>query len=256
VRALTNLRSRAQFIGEPLSVFSDDLSPHQTALFQSAAGNTKNTRIYRVFLNGRRSVFINQRLNRNRSVIAVLSIFGQRFSCEVCFSLVSEVFLANSNTATLDATDYRILKELCVDGRVADVMLGERVNLSSTAVARRRKILEESGVISGYNANVNMLSLGFTGVVMVAIELSSQAEHVLVEFEREVVKCPSISYCGFVSGDTDFIIMIHVNSFNDYDRIYRKELSSLPHVARIRSSFVMREVARRMTPPVVFDYRK
>src|SRR5206468_9112600 len=86
-----------------------------------------------------------------------------------------------------------------------------------------------------------------------AIELSSQAEHVLVEFEREVVKCPSISYCGFVSGDTDFIIMIHVNSFNDYDRIYRKELSSLPHVARIRSSFVMREVARRMTPPVVFE---
>jgi Lrp/AsnC family leucine-responsive transcriptional regulator len=208
------------------------------------------------FLNGRRSVFINQRLNRNRIVIAVLSIFGQRFSRHVCFSLASEVFLVNSNTATLDATDFRILKELCIDGRVADVMLGERVNLSSTAVARRRKILEESGVISGYNASVNMPSLGFTGVVMVAIELSSQAEHVLVEFEREVVKCPSVSYCGFVSGDTDFFIMIHVNSFNDYDRIYRKELSSLPHVARIRSSFVMREVARRVTPPVVFEQRK
>ena len=47
--------------------------------------------------------------------------------------------------------------------------------------------------------------------------------------------------------------MIHVNSFDDYDRIYRKELSSLPHVAKIRSSFVLREVARRVTPPVVFD---
>ena len=161
--------------------------------------------------------------------------------------------MANSGTATLDTTDYRILRELCSDGRVADVMLGERVNLSSTAVARRRKIMEESGVIAGYNANINMHSLGFNGVVMVAVELSSQAEHILVEFEREVVKCPSISYCGFVSGDTDFVIMIHVNSFNDYDRIYRKELSSLPHVARIRSSFVMREVARRVTPPVVFD---
>jgi hypothetical protein len=33
VRALTNLQSLAQFIGEPLSAFSDDLSPHQTALF-------------------------------------------------------------------------------------------------------------------------------------------------------------------------------------------------------------------------------
>jgi hypothetical protein len=30
-------------------------------------------------------------------------------------------------------------------------------------------------------------------------------------------------------------------------------LSSLPHVAKIRSSFVLREVARRVTPPVVFE---
>jgi DNA-binding Lrp family transcriptional regulator len=198
-------------------------------------------------------LIINRQFNGNRSVIAVLGNYRQHFISRVWFSFVSEVFLANPGTATLDATDYRILRELCTDGRVPDVMLGERVNLSSTAVARRRKILEESGVIAGYNAKINMLSLGFTGVVMVAIELSSQAEHVLVEFEREVVKCPSISYCGFVSGDTDFVIMIHVNSFNDYDRIYRKELSSLPHVSRIRSSFVMREVARRITPPVVFD---
>jgi DNA-binding Lrp family transcriptional regulator len=195
-------------------------------------------------------------MNRNRNDIAVLSKFRQRFCHKVCFPSLSEVFLANSNTARLDVTDYRILRELCSDGRAADVLLGEKINLSSTAVARRRKILEESGVISGYNANINMFLLGFTGVVMVAIELSSQAEQILVEFEREVVKCPSISYCGFVSGDTDFFIMIHVNSFDDYDRIYRKELSSLPHVAKIRSSFVLREVARRVTPPVVFEARK
>lgn len=159
-------------------------------------------------------------------------------------------------TTSLDQADYRILRELVRDGRIADVTLGEKVNLSSTAVARRRKIMEESGIITGYNANLNMTSLGFTGVVMVAIELSSQAERVLCEFEREVIKCPSISYCGFVSGDTDFLIMIHVNSFNDYDRIYRRELSNLPHVAKIRSSFVLREVARRPTPPVVFDLPK
>jgi Lrp/AsnC family transcriptional regulator, leucine-responsive regulatory protein len=221
-----------------------------------AAMTTMKPQFLLRFLNFRPSDFFKRHENRNRIVIAVLSIFGQRFLRQVCFSFASEVFLANSNTATLDATDYRILRELCSDGRVADVMLGERVNLSSTAVARRRKMLEECGVISGYNASVSMPSLGFTGVVMVAIELSSQAEHVLVEFEREVIKCPSISYCGFVSGDTDFVIMIHVNSFNDYDRIYRRELSSLPHVARIRSSFVMREVTHRVIPPVVFDHRK
>jgi DNA-binding Lrp family transcriptional regulator len=133
------------------------------------------------------------------------------------------------------------------------VAIGEAINLSSSAVARRRKIMEEAGIIQGYSARLDMAALGFSGVVIVAIEINSQAENVLNEFEREVVKCPSISYCGFVSGDTDFLIMIHVNSFNEYDKIYRQELSILPHVARIRSSFVMREVARRINPPAIFD---
>jgi len=161
-----------------------------------------------------------------------------------------------SNAQALDATDYRILRELCQEGRSTDVTLGERVHLSSTAVARRRSILEDNGVIAGYNANLNLSLLGFTSVVMVAIELVSQTEKVLLEFEQEVVKCPSISYCGFVSGDVDFMIMLHINSFNDYDRIYRRELANLPHVAKIRSSFVLREVARRITPPIVFDGQK
>lgn len=164
--------------------------------------------------------------------------------------------MKHSNLISLDAIDYRILKTLSEDGRASDVSVGDRINLSSTAVARRRKIMEEMGVISGYNANLNLEALGFSGVVMVAIELTSQAEAVLNEFENEVVKCPSISYCGFVSGDTDFIIMIHVSSFNDYDKIYRKELSILPHVAKIRSSFVLREVARRENVPIIFEAGK
>ena len=152
----------------------------------------------------------------------------------------------------LDVTDYRILRELTRDGRASDVMLGDRVHLSSTAAARRRKILEERGAITGYAASLDLARLGFSIVVMVSIELSSQAEQVLTEFEAAVLKCPSMSWCSFVSGDTDFIMMVHVRSFEDYDRVYRSELSTLPHVAHIRSSFVMRPVARRPVAPIVF----
>ncbi|SRR5258706_9757379 len=152
----------------------------------------------------------------------------------------------------LDRTDLRILREITLDGRTSDVALGERINLSSTAAARRRKILEESGAVSGYTTTLNLDYLGIGIVVMVAIELNSQAEQVLNEFEAAVVRCPSMTYCSFVSGDTDFIMMVHVRSLEDYDRVYRSELSTLPHVAKIRSSFVMRQVAQRAVPPVLF----
>lgn len=156
----------------------------------------------------------------------------------------------------LDRTDFRILEALSADGRMSDVALGESINLSSTAVARRRRIMEDAGIIAGYNAQLSMPALGFSGVVIVMVELRSQAEQILDEFEQEVIKCPSISYCGFISGDTDFIIMIHVSSLDEYDEIYRKELSNLPNVAKIRSSFVLREVARRTSVPIIFERGK
>jgi Lrp/AsnC family transcriptional regulator, leucine-responsive regulatory protein len=148
----------------------------------------------------------------------------------------------------IDETDHRILRELCRDGRASDVALSERVHLSSTAVARRRKLLEDRGLLRGYHADLDLTQLGFGTTVIVAIELNSQAERSLNEFEQAVVECPSISFCSFVSGDTDFVMMIHVRSFEDYDRVYRRELSTLPHVAKIRSSLVMRKVLDRKLP--------
>lgn len=173
-----------------------------------------------------------------------------QFSAHLC------IHVMNIEPESLDAIDYRILKALSEDGRISDVALGEMINLSSTAVARRRRMLEETGVIEGYSARLSLKALGFAGTVVVMVELGSQAENVLVEFEREVVKCPSVSFCGFVSGDTDFMILIHVSSLDEYDKIYREELSNLPHVSRIRSSFVLREVARRSNVPVIFERGK
>lgn len=156
--------------------------------------------------------------------------------------------MQESNNTVADHTDYRILRELSRDGRASDVALSERVHLSSTAVARRRKALEDRGLLLGYTADLDLNRLGFGTTVIVAIELNSQAEHALNEFEQAVGSCPSVSFCSFVSGDTDFIMMIHVRSFEDYDRVYRREVSTLPHVAKIRSSFVMRKVLDRKLP--------
>ncbi len=165
-----------------------------------------------------------------------------------------EVHLAEEKQLLdLDQTDFRIMREILLDGRISDVSLGEKVHLSSTAAARRRRILEERGAIENYTANLRLDRLGIGTIVLVAIELRSQAENVLNEFEAAVVNCPSMTYCSFVSGDTDFIMLVHVRSLEDYDRVYRRELSTLPHVAKIRSSFVMRQVAQRDAPPVLFD---
>lgn len=47
----------------------------------------------------------------------------------------------------VDETDYRIIKALSEDGRMSDTDLGERVGLSRTAVRRRRKNLQDEGIL-------------------------------------------------------------------------------------------------------------
>lgn len=61
----------------------------------------------------------------------------------------------------LDDLDWRILDELQSDGRLSYKELGRRVNLSSPAVAERVRRLEESGVITGYHAQVNPQRAGY-----------------------------------------------------------------------------------------------
>jgi DNA-binding Lrp family transcriptional regulator len=149
---------------------------------------------------------------------------------------------------SLDALDKSILTALLADGRQSQVELAERVPLSATAIARRIRALEERGVISGYQAQVSRAALGLTMMAIVQISLKSQSEELLAAFEKAVAAAPSIVSCHMMSGEDDYIITVLARDLADFERIHKEQLSRLPGVARLRSSFVLREVVSRPLP--------
>src|SRR3569833_4649296 len=60
----------------------------------------------------------------------------------------------------LDDVDWRLLELLQADGRLSCKLLGRRINLSAPAVAERARRLEETGVITGYRAQVDARRAG------------------------------------------------------------------------------------------------
>lgn len=56
---------------------------------------------------------------------------------------------------------------------------------------------------------------------------------------------PNILVCYLVSGEYDYILRLAAEDLADYERIHRQYLSALPHVAKIVTSFSMREVVNR-----------
>ena len=148
----------------------------------------------------------------------------------------------------LDSLDKAILAALVEDGRRSQVDLAERVPLSPTAIARRIRALEDAGVIEGYQARISRKALGLTMTVVVQISLKSQNEELLASFEKAAAAAPSIVSCHLMSGEDDYLLTVLARDLADYERIHKEELSRLPGVARLRSSFALREVASRILP--------
>lgn len=151
----------------------------------------------------------------------------------------------------MDKIDRNILRQLVAQGRSTQFELAEAAALSPSAAARRQKALEEAGIISGYRADLNLRELGYTATIFISISLDSQSEEAMAAFEKAVAASPSVLRCHLMSGRNDYLVTVAARSIEDYERIHRQEIATLPRVARIETAFALREVVSRAVPPQI-----
>ena len=142
----------------------------------------------------------------------------------------------------MDRVDADILTALQRDGRASAAELGEIVNLSLSAIHRRVKLLEEAGAIKRYTAVLDPKELGYSHDFFVEITLQSQSADTMEAFEKAVWKSPDILECHLLTGAFDYLIRIATRGPEDYERVHRHALSSLPGVMRMQSSLVLKTV--------------
>ena len=149
-----------------------------------------------------------------------------------------------------DATDLRILTLLQRQGRLSNADLSERVNLSPSACHRRVQRLENDGVITGYVALLNPRKMKRPTTVFVEITLSGQADEVLDAFERAVARVPDVLECHLMAGSADYLLKVVAGDTEDFARIHRRYLATLPGVAQMQSSFALRTVRQTTALPI------
>lgn len=149
---------------------------------------------------------------------------------------------------SLDRADRAIISALQGHARLTNVELAERVGLSPSACLRRVSILEQKGIISGYNAEIDAVKVGYDVVVLVQITLTGQSASILRDFEDAVVSIPNLLACFLMAGAKDYILRIAARDVSDYGNIHSNHLAALPHVQSMESNFVLRTVANRGLP--------
>lgn len=150
----------------------------------------------------------------------------------------------------LDRTDVAILDLLQKDGRMSNVKLAEKLNLSETPCWRRQKRLEETGFIKGYRASLDSRLLGFGVLAFVQICFSIHTDDSLARFEKAVQDIPQVLSCHNISGESDYLLQIVSESLESYEKLSRNVIRRLPGVTSIKTSFSLREVKATRNLPV------
>ena len=142
----------------------------------------------------------------------------------------------------MDDLDASILKYLERHGRATNYEVGEAVGLSASAASRRIQALEAMGAIRGYRALINDRLLGKHMTVFVRVTLERQSAPVLAAFEGAVRHTRGIVSCHLMAGQYDYMLVARVADIDDYGRLHQNELSRLPGVVRLETSFALRDV--------------
>jgi len=158
--------------------------------------------------------------------------------------------LSVSKTRTLDRIDLTILDTLQKDGRISNVDLAKKVNLSASPCLDRVKRLEGEGYIERYAATLNAVKLKYGMSAFIQVTLDRTTADVFNDFRDEVVKIKEVAECHMVAGGFDYLLKLRFENMDAYREVLGV-IVELPAVSQTHTYVVMEHVKKDSGVPVL-----
>lgn len=110
----------------------------------------------------------------------------------------------------MDAIDYQILQRMKENSRENATTIGNKINLSTSAVIERIKKLEASGIIKQYTAIIDHEQIGRDITAFISVRLEHPKYNDI--FTEMVLKNDEIVECYYIAGDFDFMVKVITES--------------------------------------------
>ncbi len=110
----------------------------------------------------------------------------------------------------LDETGWRLLEALQENARLSFSELGQRVGLSSPAVAERVRRMEDAGIITGYRAEVNTAKIGYP--ITAIVRISTPPGERCTRISAWAQELPEVLECYRVTGSDSLVMKVMVSS--------------------------------------------
>jgi Lrp/AsnC family transcriptional regulator, leucine-responsive regulatory protein len=153
-------------------------------------------------------------------------------------------------TNIVDKIDLRILEVLQADGRLTNIELAERVNLSASPCLRRVRALEEAGFISSYAALLNPEKIGLGLTVHLDVALDKKDAKARDRLKAAVQTWSEVTWCHSLSGEMDYTMQVVMPDLKHYTSFLMDRVLTLPGVVNVKSSFVLEKVKETTILPL------
>jgi len=150
----------------------------------------------------------------------------------------------------LDKFDLAILKVLQKDNLTPQRTIGESIGLSAAAVQRRIKRMRETGVISADITVVNREKVGRMITLFVAVKMESEKIELIDQAKNSFRSAPEVQQCYYVTGETDFVLVIVSPSMHDYEKLTRRLFFSNPNIKSFSTSVALDIVKEGLEIPL------
>lgn len=145
----------------------------------------------------------------------------------------------------MDNTDAKILGCLRENARMNASSIGERINMSVSAVIERIKKLEASGVIKQYTVILDAKAVGKDTLAFISVSL----EHPKFNegFIERVNNLNEVTECHYIIGDFDFMLKVITSSTQTLERVLH-EIKSIKGVSLTKTLVALSTTKQEYAP--------
>jgi Lrp/AsnC family leucine-responsive transcriptional regulator len=150
----------------------------------------------------------------------------------------------------LDQFDRKILVLVQEDNLVPQRIIADKVGLSVAAVARRLKQLRVSGTIRKNISVLDEAAVGRPLTIIIQVSTESERLDLLDGMKARFANCKQVRQCYYVTGATDFVLVLSVRDMTEYNEISRSLFFDGGNVKSFVTAVVMENVKLQGALPV------
>lgn len=150
----------------------------------------------------------------------------------------------------LDHFDLQILEILQKNNLTPQRDIGDQIGLSAAAVQRRIKRMRETGIIKADVSVIDTEKLKHSVTLIVEVFLERDKIDLIDQAQALFTAAPEVQQCYYVTGESDFVLIIAVSSMKEYEQLTRRIFYNNENIKHFRTLVSMNTIKSGLEIPI------